>query len=248
MASTGDASYCPSSTGGDKVSGGSNDTQPFISLRGVHKSWRAGGTRIDVLRHIDLDIRAGTSTVIVGPSGSGKSTLVHVLALLTPIDSGEYLFNGSSVYAVNRWWDVGIRQSIGIVFQDGKLIQNLTALQNVCVPVSHRGIWPRQQKKLAKRALAQVGLLDRLDSYPNQLSGGELIRCAIARALVTEPVLILADEPTGTLDSETGSTISDLLFGVVKEQRTLVVVSHNPLLAERADRVVSIRDGILDEV
>jgi putative ABC transport system ATP-binding protein len=134
------------------------------------------------------------------------------------------------------------------VFQDGKLIQNLTALQNVCVPVSHRGIWPRQQKKLAKRALAQVGLLDRLDSYPNQLSGGELIRCAIARALVTEPVLILADEPTGTLDSETGSTISDLLFGVVKEQRTLVVVSHNPLLAERADRVVSIRDGILDEV
>ncbi|MGA2084149.1 MAG: ABC transporter ATP-binding protein [Terracidiphilus sp.] len=230
------------------MSGDSNYAPPFISLRGVHKSWHAGGTRIDVLRHIDLDIRAGTSTVIVGPSGSGKSTLVHVLALLTPIDSGEYSLNGSNVYADNRWWDVGIRQSIGIVFQDGKLIQNLTALRNVCVPLSHRGIWPRQQKRLAKRALDQVGLSDRVDSYPNQLSGGELMRCAIARALVTEPVLILADEPTGTLDSETGSTISDLLFGVVKELRTLVVVSHNPLLAERADRVVSIRDGILDEV
>lgn len=230
------------------MSGDSNPAPPFISLRGVHKSWHAGGTRIDVLRHIDLDIRAGTSTVIVGPSGSGKSTLVHVLALLTPIDSGKYSFDGSNVYADNRWWDVGIRQSIGIVFQDGKLIQNLTALQNVCVPLSHRGIWPRQQKKLARRTLDQVGLSDRLDSFPNQLSGGELIRCAIARALVTEPVLILADEPTGTLDSETGSTISDLLFGVVKEQRTLVVVSHNPQLAERADRVVSIRDGTLDEV
>jgi len=230
------------------VSGGLHDIQPFISLRAVHKSWQAGGACIDVLRHVNLDIRGGTSTVIVGPSGSGKSTLVHVLALLTPIDSGEYLFNGSSVYTDNRWWDIGIRQSIGIVFQDGKLIQNLTALQNVCVPLSHRGVWPRQQKERAQHALDQVGLLRRMNSYPNQLSGGELIRCAIARALVTDPVLILADEPTGTLDSETGKTISDLLFGVVKDQRSLVVVSHNPLLAERADRVVSIRDGILDEV
>ena len=229
------------------MSGDPNGTPPFISLRGVYKSWQAGGKHIDVLRHIDLDIGLGTSTAIVGPSGSGKSTLVHVLALLTPIDKGEYLLRGSSVYANNRWWDSGIRQSIGIVFQDGKLIQNLTALQNVCVPLSHRGMWPREQKQLAKRALEQVGLLERLHSYPNQLSGGELIRCAIARALVTEPVLILADEPTGTLDSETGSTIIDLLFGVVKNQRSLVVVSHNPLLAERADRVVSIRDGILNE-
>jgi putative ABC transport system ATP-binding protein len=200
-----------------------------------------------VLRHVDLDIRLGTSTAIVGPSGSGKSTLVHILALLTPIDAGEYLLYGTSIYANNRWWNAEIRQNIGIVFQDGKLIQNLTALQNVCVPLSHRGMWPGQQKKLAMRALEEVGLEDRMQSYPNQLSGGELIRCSIARAMVMEPVLILADEPTGTLDSETGASIVDLLFGVVKKSRSLVVVSHNPELAERADRIVCIRDGVLNE-
>jgi putative ABC transport system ATP-binding protein len=216
-------------------------------LRGIHKSWQAGGKQIDVLRHVDLDIRLGTSTAIVGPSGSGKSTLVHILALLTPIDAGEYLLYGTSIYANNRWWNAEIRQNIGIVFQDGKLIQNLTALQNVCVPLSHRGMWPGQQKKLAMRALEEVGLEDRMQSYPNQLSGGELIRCSIARAMVMEPVLILADEPTGTLDSETGASIVDLLFGVVKKSRSLVVVSHNPELAERADRIVCIRDGVLNE-
>lgn len=228
------------------MSEGTSDP-PFIRLRGIHKSWQAGGKQIDVLRHVDLDIRLGTSTAIVGPSGSGKSTLVHILALLTPIDAGEYLLYGTSIYANNRWWNAEIRQNIGIVFQDGKLIQNLTALQNVCVPLSHRGMWPGQQKKLAMRALEEVGLEDRMQSYPNQLSGGELIRCSIARAMVMEPVLILADEPTGTLDSETGASIVDLLFGVVKKSRSLVVVSHNPELAERADRIVCIRDGVLNE-
>lgn len=226
---------------------GPSGRSPLVSLRGVRKIWRAGNRRIDVLRHVDLDLHLGTSTAIVGPSGSGKSTLVHILGLLTPIDGGEYLFNGSDVYAGKRWWDAAIRQSIGIVFQDGKLIPNLTALQNVCVPLSHRGLWPGRQKELSRRALDQVGLSHRLKSFPNQLSGGELIRCAIARVLVTEPVLVLADEPTGTLDSETGATIADLLFGVVQERRSLVVVSHHPPLAERADRVVRILDGVLDE-
>jgi putative ABC transport system ATP-binding protein len=219
---------------------------PLIQLRGVHKSWHVGNRCIDVLRRVDLDLHLGTSTAIVGPSGSGKSTLVHVLALLTPIDGGEFLFNGSSVYAGNRWWDAAIRQNIGIVFQDGKLIPNLTALQNVCVPLSHRAVWPRRQKELARRALDQVGLSHRLKNYPNQLSGGELIRCAIARALVTEPVLVLADEPTGTLDSAAGAIVADLLFGIVQEQRALVVVSHHQPLADRADRVVRIKDGVLE--
>jgi len=218
----------------------------LVSLRGVCKSWHAGGRRIEVLRHIDLDLFLGTSTAVVGPSGSGKSTLIHVLALLTPIDSGDCLFSGSSVNLRNRWWDAAIRQNIGIVFQDGKLIPNLTALQNVCVPLAHRGVWPGRQKEMAKRALDQVGLSDRVKSYPNQLSGGELIRCSIARALVTDPVLVLADEPTGTLDSKSGDAITDLLFGVVQQQRSLVVVSHHPPLAERADRVVRIKDGSLD--
>ena len=225
---------------------GPDGRSPLVRLRGVCKSWHAGGRRIEVLRHIDLDLFLGTSTAVVGPSGSGKSTLIHVLALLTPIDSGEYLFSGSSVNLGSRWWDAAIRQKIGIVFQDGKLIPNLTALQNVCVPLAHRGVWPRRQKEMAKHALDQVGLSHRVTSYPNQLSGGELIRCSIARALVTDPVLVLADEPTGMLDSKSGDAITDLLFGVVQQQRSLVVVSHHPPLAERADRVVRIKDGSLD--
>ncbi|MGA3162037.1 MAG: ABC transporter ATP-binding protein [Terracidiphilus sp.] len=220
--------------------------QPLISLRDVCKGWYAGGTRIEVLHHIDLDIPLGSSTVIVGPSGSGKSTLIHILALLTPVDSGEYSFRGIPVSHDDRWWDSTIRQDIGIVFQDGKLIHNLTALKNVCVPLAHRGVWPKLQKEMAEHALEQVGLSHRINSFPNQLSGGETIRCAIARALVTNPILVLADEPTGTLDSKSGDMVTDLLFGTVQEQRSLVVVSHHPPLADRADHVVRIKDGLLN--
>jgi putative ABC transport system ATP-binding protein len=218
----------------------------LIRLRDVCKSWQAGDRRIEVLRHIDLDVFPGSSTAVVGPSGSGKSTLIHILALLTPVDSGDYLFNGSSVNEGNQWWNNAIRQSIGIVFQDGKLIPNLTALQNVCVPLAHRGVWPHRQKEMAERVLDQVGLSERAGSYPNQLSGGETIRCAIARALVTDPVLVLADEPTGMLDSKSGDTIIDLLFGVVRQERTLIVVTHHAPISERADRVVRIKDGSLN--
>jgi putative ABC transport system ATP-binding protein len=218
----------------------------LVRLQGVCKTWYADRRPIHVLRNINLNFELGTSTAIIGPSGSGKSTLLHIMALLTPIDEGEYLFKGSSVYAEGLLRDIQIRRSIGIVFQDGKLIPNLTALQNVCVPLLHRGLWPHSQKQLAEDALNQVGLSDRLKSYPNQLSGGELIRCAIARALVTDPVLVLADEPTGTLDSKTGATITDLLFGIVQENRCLVVVSHHQPLAERADRIIRIKDGTLE--
>jgi putative ABC transport system ATP-binding protein len=219
---------------------------PLISLRDVCKGWYAGGARIEVLHHIDLDIPLGSSTAIVGPSGSGKSTLVHIMALLTPVDSGEYFFRGTPVSINDRWWDSAIRQNIGIVFQDGKLIHHLTALKNVCVPLAHRGILPGLQKEMARNALDQVGLSHRINSFPNQLSGGEIIRCAIARALVTNPILVLADEPTGTLDSKSGDMVTDLLFGLVQEQRSLVVVSHHPPLAERADQVVRIKDGLLN--
>jgi putative ABC transport system ATP-binding protein len=219
---------------------------PLISLRDVCKGWYAGGTRIEVLHHIDLDIPPGSSTAIVGPSGSGKSTLVHILALLTPVDSGEYFFRGAPVSRDDSWWNSTIRQGIGIVFQDGKLIHNLTALKNVCVPLAHRGVWPGLQREMAEHALEQVGLSHRINSFPNQLSGGETIRCAIARAMVTNPILVLADEPTGTLDSKSGAMITDLLFGFVQEQRSLVVVSHHQPLAERADHVVRIKDGLLN--
>ncbi len=216
---------------------------PLVRLRGVCKRWCSGGAQIEVLRNVDLDIPPGTSTAIVGPSGSGKSTLIHILALLTPIDSGEFLFRGRDINRGNQWWDSSVRRDIGIVFQDGKLIPNLSALQNVCVPLIHRGVWPRRQNEMAREALDRVGLSHRIRSYPNQLSGGELIRCAIARALVTDPVLVLADEPTGTLDSKSGASVADLLFGVVQQRRSLVVVSHHAPLAERAGHLVRIEDG-----
>ena len=219
--------------------------QPLVSLRDVCKGWCAGGMRIEVLHHVDLDVYPGSSMAVVGPSGSGKSTLIHILALLTPVDTGEYSFRGKLVRQDTDWWDSDIRREIGIVFQDGKLIHHLTALQNVCVPLAHRGVWPRRQKELAEAALQRVDLAHRIRSLPSQLSGGELIRCAIARALVTDPTLVLADEPTGTLDSKSGDAIADLLFGLVKDGRSLIVVSHHPPLAERAGRVVHIKDGSL---
>ena len=247
MVASRDAGVCTNSIRAQKMIASRANAPPLVSLRSMCKGWSIEGRHIEILHNVDLDLAVGSSTVIVGPSGSGKSTLLHVLALLTPADRGEYLFNGAPVTPRVGWWDISIRQKIGIVFQDGKLIQNLTALQNVCVPLLHRGVWPKRQREIASYNLERVGLSNRMNSLPNQMSGGEIIRCAIARALVTNPVLVLADEPTGTLDSKTGETIADLLFGIVRDERCLVVVSHHIPLTKRADHVIQISDGRLYE-
>jgi ABC-type lipoprotein export system ATPase subunit len=221
------------------------ERQPLVSLRGVSKTWRAGHEQIGVLRDINLDIFADESLAIVGPSGAGKSTLLHIIGLLTPADTGSILFGGRESRAENVWWDSEVRWTMGMIFQDAKLLPELTLLQNVCVPLGHRGIWPRRQTQLAREALDAVGLGHRLNHRPTQLSGGEMMRAALARALVTRPSLIMADEPTGSLDSKNGEMVADLLFGTVQPGRALVLVTHHMPLAERATRLVRIHDGTL---
>lgn len=221
--------------------------EPYIQLKGISKGWKASGTPISILHDIHLDIYLNESVAIVGPSGAGKSTLLHILGLLTPVDSGDFFFNNINLNDHKEWWNRSIRLKIGFIFQDAKLIPNLNVLQNVAVPLLHRGIWPKTQKKLAAAALEEVGLSHRFDHHPSSLSGGELMRVAIARALVLKPQLILADEPTGTLDSQNGKIVADLLYGLVHRESALVMVTHHLPLAERADRVIEITDGFISE-
>lgn len=153
---------------------------------------------------------------------------------------------GGRLLGPDDWWNTARRRQIGMVFQDGKLLSNLNVIDNVCVPLVHRGLWPTHQRQRAADALRLVGLDHRLRHYPNQLSGGELARVAIARALVTEPQLILADEPTGTLDSANGEQVARLLFELVTSERSLVLVTHQAPLAAQARRIITLKDGCID--
>ncbi len=223
----------------------SND--PYIRLRDVKKGWVTDKEEFVVLHSVNLDVFYNQSMTVVGPSGSGKSTLLHILGLLTPIDVGSIYFDDVEVSGTDQWWNLEIRWNIGMVFQDAKLIPNLNVLENVAIPLLHRGYWPADHVEIAAQALETVGLSHRLKHLPNQLSGGELMRAAIARVLVIEPTLILADEPTGTLDSNNGEIVSELLYSLVSPKTALVMVTHHMPLAEQADRVVRIHDGIVYE-
>lgn len=206
-----------------------------------------GAEKFSVLHNIYLDVFLGQSIAIVGPSGSGKSTLLHILGLLTPIDSGSLHFQDSDMTASSPSQRQALRLNIGYIFQDSKLIPNLNVIENVAIPLLHRGFWPSIQKERAALALERVGLSHRLRHKPNQLSGGELMRVAIARALVLQPKIILADEPTGTLDSRNGQIVADLLYKLVTPETALVMVTHHIPLTERADRILRIQDGFLSE-
>ena len=221
--------------------------EAILQLRGGCKSWQTDEGLFTCLKDVDFDVHTGESLAVVGPSGSGKSTLLHVLALLTPLDSGRLLLASREVNARDHGTDHEIRRDYGLIFQDGKLIPSLSVLENVCVPLLHQGTWPARQKTLACDMLERVGLAHRIHQRPNQLSGGEIIRTAIARALVLRPRIVLADEPTGNLDSHTGSEIANLLLGIAGEDRALVMVTHNEALARRADRIVHIEDGRCQE-
>ena len=219
-------------------------SNPVMQLVDASKFWFGPGGKTPALRHIDLEVFPGESLAIMGPSGSGKSTLLHVLGLLTFIDEGELLFQGGSVREA-KLKDKNLRRNFGFVFQDAKLIPELNVLENVCVPLVHRGVWPAEQKKKAAEMLERLGLGDRMLHYPNQLSGGESMRTAIARAMILDPLILLADEPTGSLDSHTGKTISGVLFQTVAATRALVLVTHNQPLACCATRILYMKDGCL---
>ncbi|MDH5509203.1 MAG: ABC transporter ATP-binding protein [Nitrospinota bacterium] len=219
---------------------------PLVELVDIHKSVGSGDRTVEILKGVSLTVNAGESIAVTGPSGSGKSTLMHVMGLLTPATVGHVRVAGERV-GQDRRKAIGMRRMFGFIFQDAKLIGGLSALQNVQAPLMHIGVWPHRQKKLATQALEAVGMGHRLGHHPSQLSGGESMRVAIARALVANPSILLADEPTGSLDSVNGRIISDLLFGMVGLSTALVLVTHQPDLALLADRIAHIVDGTMVE-
>jgi putative ABC transport system ATP-binding protein len=198
------------------------------------------------LRGVDVAIEKGEFVSIIGPSGSGKSTLMHILGCLDVPTSGEYLFAGEDVSRMNERELASIRnRRIGFVFQQFHLLSSMSAWRNVELPLLYRTA--RDRKQMALTALAQVGLTGRVQHRPNQLSGGQQQRVAIARALVTDPTMILADEPTGNLDSRASREVLDILTGLNKSGHTIVLITHDPNVAGVAERVVEMADGRLRE-
>ncbi len=221
---------------------------PVLALRGVTKSYGDGDASVEVLHGLDLKVEPGEFVAIMGPSGSGKSTLLNILGCLDRPTGGEYLLDGEDVAGFNDDQLSLIRNGrIGFIFQSYNLIAQLTVLENVKVPLLYR---PRGRGGGAQRAhelLETVGLSHRLTHRPAQLSGGECQRVAIARALVNDPILILADEPTGNLDSKTGAEVLELLEGLHAQGRTILLITHDAAVAKRAGRTVRLQDGALKE-
>ena len=218
-----------------------------VRARGVTKTYQDGVRRVEVLRGVDLTVEAGEMVAIVGPSGSGKSTLLHLLGALDRPDVGTVEIGGQSLAALSGAKIAAFRnRTLGFVFQFHQLLPDFTALENVMLPGRIAGIEPRQVLETARRLLAEVGLAERLDHFPNQLSGGERQRVALCRALALEPPLLLADEPTGNLDPESGEQVFHLLLEMQARHRTTgILVTHNPEIAERCTRILRLDGGAL---
>ncbi len=216
----------------------------LIHLDNVTKTYTLGAEEVHALRSITLSINAGEFCAIVGQSGSGKSTMMNVLGCLDVPTSGRYLLNGSDVGTLSDDQLADLRNvEIGFVFQTFQLLPRASALENVELPLVYRGLPARDRRDRAQAALARVGLADRMTHKPNELSGGQRQRVAIARALVTDPSLLLADEPTGNLDSATGEEIIRLFSELHNAGNTIVLVTHAPELAARCPRAVRLMDG-----
>ncbi|AWR86091.1 ABC transporter ATP-binding protein [Meiothermus taiwanensis] len=221
---------------------------PVVEMRGVTKVYRSGSStrtvEVRALSGVDLTIYPGEYVALMGPSGSGKSTLMHIIGLLDTPTEGEYRLGGEPVRGLSEAQLARIRnQRVGFVFQAFFLLPRLTALHNVALPLVYRGLPLAERLKRAKAALEAVGLGDRLDHLPSELSGGQKQRVAIARALVQEPDLLLADEPTGNLDSRSSDEILGLFDALHRQGKTIVMVTHEPDVGARAQRIVRLRDG-----
>ena len=216
----------------------------MITVRNLEKSYHTGSAPLPVLRGLDFDIQRGESVAIVGASGSGKSTLLNVLGLLDGFDRGTYSLAGHDARGLDDATAARMRNELlGFVFQSFHLLPDKDAVDNVALPLFYRNTPRRQRRERAIAMLERVGLGDRLDHRPSQLSGGQKQRVAIARALVTEPKVLLADEPTGALDSTTSAEVLALLEDVVREGKTLVLVTHDAEVAQRMQRTIRLRDG-----
>jgi putative ABC transport system ATP-binding protein len=224
---------------------------PLIETRQLLKHYQMGAETVRALNGVDLTIHPNEYVAIMGPSGSGKSTLMNLIGCLDTPTSGEYILNGNHVAGMDDDQLARVRnREIGFVFQTFNLLPRSTALENVELPLVYGGFGGRERRERAVAALKAVELGDRLDHRPNELSGGQRQRVAIARALVTHPSIILADEPTGNLDSRTSEEIMTLFERLHAEGQTVIMVTHEPDIAAHADRVVTLRDGVIssDEV
>ncbi len=220
----------------------------LINIRNMTKTYRMGESEFTALDNIDLQIEKGEYVAIIGPSGSGKSTLMNMLGCLDVPTSGSYVLNGEDVSTMNETQLAGIRnKNLGFIFQRYNLMGRTSALRNVELPARYAGQNARQRSEHAKAALTAVGLADKMKNMPSELSGGQQQRVAIARALVNNPNILMADEPTGALDSKTGKEVLDLFEQLHKERGiTVIVVTHDPGIARRAERIVSIKDGRIE--
>jgi putative ABC transport system ATP-binding protein len=220
------------------------DDDPIIRLENLNRRYFMGAERIDALGSVDLTVDRGDYLAIMGPSGSGKSTLMNIIGCLDTPTGGAYWLNGKPVSAMNERQLARVRNTeIGFVFQTFNLLPRMTALANVEVPLIYAGVKRRERDRRAKEALETVGLADRMLHRPSEMSGGQRQRVAIARALVTHPSILLADEPTGNLDSVTGREIMELFDQLHAEGNTLIVVTHEPHIAEHARRAIHLSDG-----
>ena len=219
-----------------------------IDLKGLTKVYNTGKIKVEALKGIDLKVRDGEMVAITGPSGSGKSTLMNLIGCLDTPTSGSYLLRGESVSGLSREELAGIRnRRVGFVFQSFNLLPQISAFENVEMPLLFGGLPRRKRREKIQELLARVGLSDRADHKPTELSGGEMQRVATARALAMDPDIVLADEPTGNLDTSSGRDIMDLFQELWKQGRTVLVITHDPALARRAPRRVEIRDGLITQ-
>lgn len=219
-------------------------TAPLLALDRVSRVYRMGSTEVPALADVSLEIATGEFVAIVGPSGSGKSTMMNILGCLDRPTHGSYRLDGTSVADLDDDALAGLRsRAIGFVFQSYNLLPRTSALENVATPLLYQGVGRGERRRRAREALERLGLGDRLEHEPTELSGGQQQRVAVARALVTEPALILADEPTGNLDSHAGAEVTAILRDLHAAGRTVVLITHDVEVAATADRQIHLRDG-----
>lgn len=216
----------------------------MIEIKDLGKIYNNGAIRLEALKNVNLDIQAGEFVAIMGPSGSGKSTLMNIIGCLDRPTTGSYCLDGSDISSLDEDQLAEIRnQKIGFVFQTFNLLPRLNAIRNVELPMVYAGVDPVIRRKKASEALDRVGILDHAKHRPNELSGGQRQRVAVARALVNSPVLILADEPTGNLDSKSGAEVMSLFNELHEQGSTIILVTHDAEIGAHAERIIHFRDG-----